>query len=68
MKASTRDSISIGAHKRFSQVHVPGEDSATDWKRRIEDNSPATFESLVHPLGGNCKALFESPDELTYLP
>ena len=60
MKTSTNYYIGIYAHKRFSQVHVLGDDGSTAWKGRIEDNDPAAFESLVHQLGGSCKAVFEA--------
>jgi hypothetical protein len=40
MKTSTNYYIGIDAHKRFSQVHVLGDDGSTAWKGRIEDNDP----------------------------
>jgi transposase len=60
MNTSTHYYIGIDAHKRFSQVHVLADDGSTVWKGRIEDNDPTAFESLVHQLGGSCKAVFEA--------
>ncbi len=54
------ESIGIGATKRFSKVHVVRDDSATAWVSRIEDNDPATYQSLGHQPGGSCKAVFEA--------